>query len=188
MASPNPIDYGQSTTLHWDVSSAVSLLVDGQPVTGSSLPVRPMQTKTYTLAAHGPNQDIATAQTTVGVNIVSLSNVRNEIGVVLEIVNDRVVESQYFFLNTYWTIQHVTSLKVDIAVVYDTGIKAGPQLYTHTTDHLSHFAVMPYRVNLPEYILRNDVKSMHAQCWVTAYGPGPTGQVTQTTNAYWHPS
>jgi len=65
-ASPSVITAGASSTLAWTVTGASSTTLDGGLVTATSQVVSPTQTTTYSLAAVGRGQDIATVTVTVG--------------------------------------------------------------------------------------------------------------------------
>ena len=66
-AASNAITAGNSTTLNWTASNATSFSLDGTTVSGTSYPVSPMATTTYTLTATNSLGASVTAQTTVHV-------------------------------------------------------------------------------------------------------------------------
>ncbi len=104
-ASETIIDYGQEITLSWDVSSAVSCLINSSPESGTTIKVKPTKSLTYTLDCHGaltglPNNH-QTRAVDVSVNIVSLSDVVFKI------------DSHYRFHAT-WSSPHATSYSVSL--------------------------------------------------------------------------
>jgi len=66
-ATPTTLTRGQSTTLNWATANAISVSLNGNVVTGTSLVVSPTSTTTYTLTATNGTGS-ATSSITVTVN------------------------------------------------------------------------------------------------------------------------
>lgn len=135
---PNTVDYGQSTTLYWDVQGAASLVITAErgespgPVTGArgSVAVTPIASTLYTMIATSPGGLITRSVTQVTVNAAPPPPVP-----VIEsftAVPSTISRGESATLN--WTVTGADSLSIspEIGSVTGTSIAVNP---TQTTTY-----------------------------------------------------
>jgi hypothetical protein len=120
IASPLTIDEGDNSTLTWEVSGAISVVITPEVgsvgLTGSSL-VSPSETTTYTLTATN-----TAGSTTAGVKVTVDTAMQKAIDVVLEEILPGIPEIQAG--ERYWCVKLDSSLPPGSILLEDSGTAA----------------------------------------------------------------
>jgi len=138
-ANPTSINQGQSSTLSWNVTGALTISISGiGVVTGTSISVSPSATTTYTLTATN-SAGSPTAQTTVTVNSVVVNPpVINSFSAALPTINLGQ------FTNLSWSVTGATTISISgIGTVTGNSIAVSPTTTTTYTLTASNSAGSP---------------------------------------------
>ncbi len=169
-ANPPSVVYGEAVELKWNVSSAVSVLINGSPVTGSSLSVKPTESQAFTIDCHGPQPgnpgNHVTKSVDVGVNVLALSDVSFQVG--------------SHSLSIMW--KAAFQQRVDVAFRWSQGSNYVDETFTDvqfnaTTNH----GVGVYEVNLNLSHSPANWSGVKCTATLTIYGPGPGGKLSKTS-------